>query len=153
MVVASGEFPLRSAVLGDGPAVASVFTAARALMSYLPALHSAEEDIAFFSEQVLPSSIVTVAESSTGVVIGFSAVKDDWLDHLYVAPAHQRHGVGSSLLRAAMNDHPAGLSLWVFEENRGAQSLYSRVGFEVVERTDGSRNEERQPDVRMRWDG
>jgi ribosomal protein S18 acetylase RimI-like enzyme len=47
--------------------------------------------------------------------------------------------------------HPDQLSLWVFEENRGARKLYERFGFVVVERTDGSGNEERQPDLRMQW--
>jgi len=155
----------RRAVPGDGRAVGSVFTAARADMSYLPALHTADEDIAFFTEHVLPSSIVTVAEvcepgefgepgeSAARLVIGFSAVKDDWVDHLYVTPALQRRGVGSALLRQAMDEHPDGLSLWVFAANGGAQSLYERAGFHVVERTDGSGNEEGQPDVRMRWSG
>ncbi len=136
----------------DGTAVTDVFQRARAEMRYLPLLHTDVEDRAFFSQQVLPSSQVTVAEVD-GVLVGFSAVKDGWLDHLYVAPEQQGRGIGRSLLARAMAEHPEGLSLWVFEANHRAIALYARAGFEEVIRTDGSGNEEGQPDVRMHWGG
>jgi len=52
-----------------------------------------------------------------------------------------------------MSENPGGLSLWAFAANHGAIAFYGRAGFVEVLRTDGSGNEERQPDVRMRWPG
>jgi len=143
---------LRRARPEDGVAVAGVFAAARAEMRYLPALHSHEEHVAFFSTRVLPTSSVTVARTG-GEVVAFSAVTDGWLNHLYVEPAHQGGGIGSALLGRAKDESPAGLSLWAFAANHRAIAFYGRAGFVEVRRTDGSGNEERQPDVQMHWAG
>jgi GNAT superfamily N-acetyltransferase len=139
---------------GNSAAVAAVFGAARAEMTYLPVLHTADEDRAFFTDRVFGagSHDFTVAEVD-GAIVAFSAVQGSWLEHLYVTPPWQGHGIGSALLARAMSEHPGGLDLWVFEPNVRATALYARSGFVVVERTDGSRNEERVPDVRMRWGG
>jgi putative acetyltransferase len=146
------EFELRAAVPEDGPSVASVFGAARSAMRYLPDLHTPEEHVTYFTEVVLPASRVTVAVTGREV-IGFSAVKDGWLDHLYVAPAAQEHGIGGTLLDRAMSENPNGLSLWAFVANRRAIAFYGGAGFEEIRRTDGRDNEEHQPDVLMRWPG
>lgn len=136
--------------------MAAVFGAARAQMRYLPHLHSAAEDVAYFSERVLPTSSVLVAVAepgpgdwSGGEVVGFCALGEGWINHLYVTPNHQGQGIGSALVARALLEHPGDLSLWVFEENVRARALYGRLGFLEVERTDGRGNEERQPDVRM----
>jgi putative acetyltransferase len=151
-VQAPAPIVLRAARPQDGAAVAGVFGAARAHMRYLPRLHSPAEDVAFFSEQVVPKSRVTVA-AVDDVIVGFSAVQDGWLDHLYVAPARQGAGIGKMLLDRAMAAHPSGLHLWVFAANHRAIAFYGRAGFVEALRTDGSANEERQPDVQMRWPG
>jgi GNAT superfamily N-acetyltransferase len=143
---------LRDGQPQDGAALAAVFGAARAEMRYLPQLHTPAEEVAFFSERVLPTSHVTVAETDSEVV-GFSAVKDGWLDHLYVIPSRQRDGIGGTLLARAMQQSPGGLTLWAFAANHGAIALYRRAGFVEVLRTDGSGNEERVPDVQMRCSG
>jgi GNAT superfamily N-acetyltransferase len=162
---------LRRGRADDGGAIAGVFGAARAEMLYLPHLHTKAEDVAFFSGRVLPTSRVTVAEVVAEVVaefdgdagpaavgeesglVGFSAVKDGWLDHLYVHPAHQGLGIGGALLGHAMRESPEGLTLWAFAANHRAIALYGRAGFIEVLRTDGSTNEEHEPDVQMRWPG
>ena len=46
---------------------------------------------------------------------------------------------------------PGGFSLWVFESNTPAQAFYTRHGLVEREHTDGSGNEEREPDLRMEW--
>jgi GNAT superfamily N-acetyltransferase len=144
--------------------MALVFGAARAEMLYLPHLHTKAEDVAFFSQRVLPTSRVTVAEVDAEPgpdvdagphpeMVGFSAVKDGWLDHLYVLPARQGAGIGRALLGRAMTESPDGLTLWAFVANDRAIALYARAGFVEVLRTDGSGNEEGVPDVQMRWPG
>ena len=56
-----------------------------------------------------------------------------------------------ALLDLAKSLRPDGFGLWVFETNAGARRFYERHGLVEVERTDGSDNEERAPDVRMAW--
>jgi GNAT superfamily N-acetyltransferase len=154
----------RRAEVSDGAAVAAVFGAARSEMAYLPALHTPDEDRAFFTEWVVGSAshdvnvAVAVAESegeeSGGAeMVGFCAVHAGWIEHLYVSPAWQGGGIGSALLARAMSKNPGGLALWVFEQNERAAALYARAGFVVVERTDGLGNEEHVPDLRMQWSG
>jgi GNAT superfamily N-acetyltransferase len=143
--------------------MARVFELARAEMRYLPHLHTQAEDVSFFSEQVVPTSRVTVAEVAGGSgpdavtgdaeMVGFSVVRNGWLDHLYVLPARQQAGIGSALLGRAMHESPGGLTLWAFAANDRAIALYARAGFVEVLRTDGSGNEEGVPDVQMRWPG
>jgi ribosomal protein S18 acetylase RimI-like enzyme len=48
---------------------------------------------------------------------------------------------------------PAGLQLWTFQVNTPACRFYERHGFVEAGRTDGSGNEEREPDVRYSWSG
>ena len=43
------------------------------------------------------------------------------------------------------------LQLWTFQCNLGARRFYERRGFVLTEETDGSRNEEREPDARYVW--
>jgi GNAT superfamily N-acetyltransferase len=148
----------RRAEVGDGAAVAAVFGAARSEMAYLPALHTPDEDRAFFTDRVVGSGshdvTVAVAEmSNLAELVGFCAVHAGWIEHLYVTPAWKSGGIGSALLERAMSENPGGLSLWVFEQNERAAALYARAGFEVVERTDGRGNEEQVPDLRMQWNG
>ena len=46
---------------------------------------------------------------------------------------------------------PGGLTLWTFERNARAWAFYEARGFVASEFTDGSRNEEREPDVLYAW--
>src|SRR5580704_11531437 len=114
----------RPARAADVPAIATVFGAARAQMTYLPSLHTPEEDVAFFSN-VVAGSWVHVAEAD-GTGIGFCAVREGWVNHLYVHPEQQEQGVGSILLSRALQVHTGELILWVFEENHRAQTFYAR---------------------------
>jgi GNAT superfamily N-acetyltransferase len=140
----------RAAQDHDVVALAKLYLAAReTAMPWLPNLHSHAEDIAFFSERVLPVLRVEVAERD-GQIAGFIATHDDWIDQLYIHPRFWRQGLGRALLNRAM--HRAQFrQLWVFKQNHAAQDFYARRGFVAVEHTDGSENAERCPDVRMEW--
>jgi chorismate mutase len=76
-----------------------------------------------------------------------------WLDHLFVEPERQSAGVGGALLDVVKGLRPDGFCLWVFESNLPARTFYARRGLVELERTDGSGNEEKAPDVRMAWPG
>ena len=133
--------------------MAAVFGAARAEMTYLPALHTPAEDVEFFSAIVRSGCWVLVAGSGGGGgLVGFCAVRAGWVEHLYVRPGYQGQGVGGTLLARAIAENEGELLLWVFVENSGAQRFYQRCGFYEVERTDGSDNEEHAPDIKMRRD-
>ena len=84
-------------------------------------------------------------------IVGIMALNDDWIEQLYVAPAHTSRGIGSELVAIAQRRRPHGLQLWTFESNVRAQRFYERHGFVAVERTNGTGNEENEPDVRYRW--
>jgi len=114
-------------------------------------VHSPDEDLVFFQDDVLPNQTVLIADFSNKVA-GFVAYSADWLNHLYVAPEYWRSGVGSQLL-SEVKAASVCLQLWTFQDNTRARAFYARHGFEEVEFTDGLLNEERTPDVRLVWYG
>jgi ribosomal protein S18 acetylase RimI-like enzyme len=142
---------IRPVESGDTQAVGDVFLAALAGMTYLPELHTDEETRAFIRDVLLPRNEVWVAEQNGSRVIGFVGLGDDFLWHLWVLPDEQNRGVGTALLELAKERRPAGLQLWVFQRNMGARRFYERHGFALMELTDGSGNEEREPDGRYVW--
>jgi putative acetyltransferase len=119
-------------------------------MSYLPHIHPPEDVRRWMRDEVLPSHEVWVAERD-GVVVGFFALKGDLLGHLYVDPPFQGQGAGSALFARAQELRPNGFRLWVFQQNRQARDFYEHRGMRVVELTDGSGNEEREPDALYEW--
>jgi 1-acyl-sn-glycerol-3-phosphate acyltransferase len=140
---------IRRATAADGRAIADVFIAARAGMTYLPKLHSDDDVREHFAAAVLGKAEVWVRVEG-GRVLGFAALEDDMLGHIYVHPAAQGRGIGTALLEHAMRLRPDGLRLWVFQQNDGARRLYERHGFRLVRETDGD-NEERLPDALYEW--
>ena len=130
--------------------------AMRDAMPGLPELHTPDEDRRFIREVVLPEQEVWVAERA-GVVTGFTAIGTregaDFMEHIYVAPGHQRRGTGSELMARAKERRPAGFRLWVFQRNAGARDFYEQHGLRLVELTDGSGNEEKEPDALYEWSG
>ncbi|WP_454183086.1 N-acetyltransferase family protein [Parvibaculum sp. MBR-TMA-1.3b-4.2] len=142
---------IREATIEDSPALAALFIAARARMPYLnPGLHNREETRAFIYNVV---SEQTVLLAENGGILGFAAMESGWLHHLYVDPARQNAAAGSLLMDAAKKFMPQGFSLWVFQANLGARRFYRRHGCRLVKATDGAENEEKLPDMLLRWPG
>lgn len=134
----------------DAPAIAQIHRAARQhAMPWLPVLHTPEEDLWFFSSMVIPVEMVLVAREKTQPV-GFISLHQGWLNHLYIAPDRWGMGLGTSLLDATRSDTDH-LQLWVFQKNTTARHFYSKHGFCEREFTDGQRNEEKMPDLRLEW--
>jgi GNAT superfamily N-acetyltransferase len=137
---------LRRATPADAEAITRVHLRAR---WFKPTLDDDPGALAYFAEQVLPADEVWVSEGAEGVV-GVIAFTPEWVNHLYTLPDHQGRGLGHALLakaKAQSND----LQLWTFQGNAQARRFYEARGFVVEEETDGSRNMEREPDVRYRW--
>jgi len=149
--VGASNNPMRRANLEDIPAIARIHRSAFfTAMPDIPALHTPEEDVAFYSNVVFPKSEMWVAEQA-GSVTGFIAFRPGWVDHLYVLPDHQRRGIGSSLLALAQASADS-VRLWTFQCNEGARRFYERTGFHIERETAGANNEERQPDMLYLWE-
>jgi GNAT superfamily N-acetyltransferase len=116
-----------------------------------PGIHADDEVRAWFAIR-LTQDEVWVAELD-GDVTAYARMTETWLDDLYVLPDRAGNGIGSALLDVVKSRRPDGFCLWVFEMNTPARGFYLRHGLVELERTDGSGNEEKQPDVRMAWAG
>ncbi|HEY4621378.1 MAG TPA: GNAT family N-acetyltransferase [Gaiellaceae bacterium] len=146
---------IRRATLEDADELAAILRAAmRGAMPWLPDLHTPEEDCRFLRTIVLPNEEVWVAEVDERPV-GFVALGSRegavYLQHIYVTPERQSRGLGSELINRAKERRPTGFRLWVFQKNDGARRFYERHGLRLVELTDGSGNEEREPDALYEW--
>jgi GNAT superfamily N-acetyltransferase len=141
---------LRALALEDMDAAALVHRASfDERLPWLAGLHTPDEDRRFFRERVFADCSVWGAFAPPGLA-GFIAFRPGWIDQLYLLPAEQRRGIGAALLAIAKARNRT-LSLWTFQRNAGARRFYERNGFVSVEETDGSGNEEREPDVRYVW--
>ncbi len=120
-------------------------------LPYLPDLHSADEDLDFFANRVFGKDTVFIALDEDRQSVGFIAFSEGWVNHLYVLPGHQGLGIGGLLLDKAKQAAQT-LRLWTFERNERALHFYRNRGFSVIDRTDGARNEEKQPDLLLQWD-
>ncbi|HEV2171231.1 MAG TPA: GNAT family N-acetyltransferase [Candidatus Binatus sp.] len=142
---------IRPAGSDDAEAIADVhLDSRREAMPWLPVLHSRDDAIAYFAGRVLVQEEVLVAEVNE-LVVGFIALKDEHVDHLYIAPSYQGRGIGGRLLAMAKGLRPSGLRLWTFQRNARARRFYEARGFVASKFTDGSDNEEREPDVLYEW--
>jgi GNAT superfamily N-acetyltransferase len=143
---------MRRATDADAPAVAEVFLASfsHALPNVRRA-HSDEDVRAHVREHWIGRTECWVA-TDEGRVVAMMVLTPGWLEQLYVAPDRLGEGIGRGLLDLAKGRAgDEGLQLWTFQVNERAQRFYERNGFQAVERTDGSANEEREPDVRYLW--
>lgn len=147
-----GRILLREATVADAGPLTRLFLDSRdASMPYLPKVHSDEDTLAWMTHVVLPGTTVRIAETGTGELLGFASLDGTELEHLYLRPDARRRGIGSLLLAEARRLAAGELTLYVFQRNTDARAFYERHGFTAVEFDDGSRNEERVPDVRYRW--
>ena len=119
-------------------------------MAYLPDTHALEEVRRCMEEVLLVHEEVWVAEDGRRVV-GFFALSDGFLYHLYVYPEVHGRGAGSLLFERVKKLAPDGFRLWVFQRNTQAREFYEHRGMRVVALTDGSGNEEREPDALYEW--
>jgi chorismate mutase/GNAT superfamily N-acetyltransferase len=150
------DLVLRHAGPEDRAAIAEVHLRSRlgAGDTMPPPVHPPEDVLAHFGgmDLELPSREVWVAERD-GAVLGYAKVTGEWLDDLYVLPEHQRSGVATALFEVVTAARPDGFCLWVFESNAPARAFYARRGCIELERTGGTGNEERSPDIRVVWPG
>lgn len=144
------DLTLRTAIVRDADAVARVFSPSLRLLTFLPELHTVEEDRAFITNVIMRDCAVTVVERD-GAIVAFLARDGEEIRLLHTHPDFVGQGAGGMLLDAAKASGVAALELWCFQANAGARRFYERHGFRPIRFTDGAANEERLPDVRYRW--
>jgi len=141
---------LRHGEPGDVETLARMLRSTYDRMTYIPRLHTPEEDVAYVANVLYAGNEVWVAEDE-GRVVGFAVLAADELLQIHVNPADQRNGVGARLFRHAQERRPSGFTLWTFQKNEGARRFYERHGCRIVQLTDGQHNEQREPDVQYEW--
>lgn len=142
---------IRRATAPDASATADVYL--RSFAAALPTVvrpRSDDEVLAYIRDVVVPSreTWVAVAEEQ---VVGLMVLAGDLLSQLYLDPEWRGRGIGDRFVALAKERSPRGLTLWTFQVNKPAHRFYERHGFVETDRTDGSGNEEREPDVRYVW--
>lgn len=152
---------LRRARPTDGERIAEIYLRSfRATLPHITLIHSDDEIRLHFATVVTNDLDTWVAtdpadrddDGARSAVVGFIALGDATVDHLYLAPEHTGRGLGAELLALAQRERPDGLRLFAFQANTGARRFYERHGFTVVDVDDqGARNEEGEPDVLYEW--
>jgi GNAT superfamily N-acetyltransferase len=141
---------LRQLALTDMGAAAQVHRAAfDQAMPWLVGLHTLDEDRWFYREHVFATCRVW-GRFDGDLLSGIIAFRDGWVEQLYVLPAVQGRGTGTELLEVAKQASER-LELWTFQRNALARRFYEARGFTLIEQTNGTRNEEKEPDARYLW--
>ncbi len=143
---------LRRATVDDAGAVADVFLDSFHATYDFPLAHPDDEVRTWIRERLIPNDEVWVLDDG-GAIVGLLALAPGWIEQLYIAPGRLGQGLGSRLVELAKARKPEALQLWTFQVNERARRFYERHGFVVAETTDGSGNQEGQPDVRYEWRG
>lgn len=143
------SFAVRKLEIAESDAVAHVLRASfDERLPWLTGLHSPEDDRAFVRGHLFPACELWGAFGPD--LVGIIAIAPGWVEQLYVLPGHQGRGIGAALLGRAKATN-AELRLWTFQRNLGARRFYEGQGFLAIDETDGSANEEREPDILYRW--
>lgn len=157
------DFEIRKALQSDMTEVARVFRASfRHALSFIPELHTPLEDENYFHHLFAETQIFvacdrlglphggTSSDKPVGSIVGFIAFTDSMVNHLYLSPSVTGLGLGGELLGLAKAGSSK-LQLWAFQKNEIAKRFYIKNGFAIVRETDGSGNEENEPDFLFEW--
>jgi GNAT superfamily N-acetyltransferase len=132
------------------PACASIVNAWIDTTEWMPRIHPPDDVLDHYQNVVFAEQDVWIAELR-GRLAGFMALsREAFVTALYLAENARNMGIGKALIYRGKRLFPAGLHLWTFVANTGAQRFYLREGFQEVRRTDGE-NEEGLPDILYRW--
>lgn len=111
--------------------------------------HFFYEDQDYFRDHILKENKVCVAENGQRPV-AFMAMKDEFVDQLYVHPDYQNHGIGKTLLNYARKLSPEHVWLYTLQINLNARAFYEKNGF-IAEKYGISPPPESEPDIEYHW--
>jgi GNAT superfamily N-acetyltransferase len=111
--------------------------------------HFFYEDQGYFHDHILKDDQVWVVELNARPV-AFIAMREDFIDHLYVHPDHQKRGIGKALLHHARQLSLQHLWLYTLQINTNARFFYEKNGF-VAEKFGISPPPESEPDIEYHW--
>lgn len=136
-----GQSPLRllAGGMADAPRIAAVVNAAaEAYRGVIPAdcWHEPYMPLDELRAEIDAGVAFCLCESGQGELLGVmgrQAVRDVTLiRHAYVAPAHQREGIGSALLAQLLSDCDTPVLIGTWAAARWAIRFYERHGFALV---------------------
>src|SRR5690349_10551984 len=107
------------------------------------------EDQNYFRDHILKENRTLVVETEQHP-IAFMAVKEDFIDQLYVHPDYQKQGAGKALLDYARKLSPEHIWLYTLQINLNARAFYEKNGF-IAEKFGISPPPESEPDVEYHW--
>ena len=107
------------------------------------------EDQNYFHNHVLKENKVFVVEMDRRPV-AFMAMREDFIDQLYVHPDFQNRGIGKALLDHARQFSPEHIWLYTLQINVNARVFYEKNGF-IAEKFGISPPPESEPDVEYHW--
>ena len=111
--------------------------------------HFFYEDQGYFQNHVLKDNQVWVVDVEN-YPVAFMAMKDDFIDQLYVHPEYWRQGIGGLFLQHAHERSPEHIWLYTLQVNANARSFYEKNGF-IAEKFGVSPAPESEPDVEYHW--
>ncbi|MBL1421108.1 MAG: GNAT family N-acetyltransferase [Alphaproteobacteria bacterium] len=82
-------------------------------------------------------------------LLGFMALKDNWINQLYIDINYLNQGIGSQFMQLAKQKSDGVLQLYCFERNEAACQFYQKHEFKATEF--GTDNEEGLPDILYKW--
>lgn len=143
---------IERATVNDAEDVAKLYLLARrASLGSIPAVVGSDERVLdWLATRIRNGEECWITRDELGLS-AFMLVEPGWLDQLYVRPDCIGQGIGTSLVEKAKDLMPNGMRLWTFQSNLQAHKFYEKHGFVVIEKTDGSHNEEKSPDVCYEW--
>jgi putative acetyltransferase len=143
------QFIIRPFELRDLDSAAQAMNAsAREAYAFFGWDHPVERTRARMLELQASWSAMSVAEAGGGV-IGFMALKPNFIDQIFIAPRWQGLGAGRQLMIEAKLAYPDFLELDCAEENHPARRFYERHGFREIKR--GIHEELGIGEVLYRW--
>jgi putative acetyltransferase len=111
--------------------------------------HFFYEDQDYFRNHILKENKVWVVEMDDRPV-AFLAMKNEFIDHLYVHPDYHGRGIGKALLNYARQLSPEHVWLYTLQINVNARDFYEKNGF-IAEKFGISPPPESEPDVEYHW--
>lgn len=92
------------------------------------ALHTPGRQARYLAEKVSKGSRLFMLRVD-GKAVGVVTVTESLIEDLYILPEYQNRGLGTALLRYAVGQCNGTPTLWILENNDGAERLYRREGF------------------------